>query len=305
MTSLAIFGSIAMSAGAQNAPLISRSLYFGISGDDVKSLQLYLAQDKTIYPEGLTTGFFGKLTEAAIKRFQQKYSIEPVGIVGPITRAKLSALNQTAQTPPAPAPTPTVEPTPAPQPAPTPAPTIRTGTGVVSNNRYLDLGAGNILYSGGLYRNARGYLLPSDNKLFIANITKEDISACEDVQINGYRGAANICEIGDASKLNYSELKTAVRLYDKTASASDGKTIQYCYQGILVFKQDNKYIAIDPESVDYEHAMHYKYWVDDSGKGDFTSACKTSSSAEQPSGLASTLETISATWKKLADWVNR
>ncbi len=65
----------------------------------VKALQQFLAQDKTLYPEGLITGYFGPITERAIWRFQEKYSIakkgdEGYGIVGPKTRAKLNSLDR-------------------------------------------------------------------------------------------------------------------------------------------------------------------------------------------------------------------
>lgn len=67
-----------------------RSLSRGMSGSDVTELQEWLAQFPDIYPEGLVTGFFGSLTEDAIKRFQKKHGIEQVGIFGPLTRAKFS-----------------------------------------------------------------------------------------------------------------------------------------------------------------------------------------------------------------------
>lgn len=62
----------------------------GSTGDEVRQLQGVLKTDPEIYPEGLVTGFFGPITEAAIKRFQQKHGIESLGIVGPKTRAKLN-----------------------------------------------------------------------------------------------------------------------------------------------------------------------------------------------------------------------
>ena len=40
----------------------------------------------------MTTGYFGSLTEKAVKKFQKKYGIEQVGIVGPKTRAQLHKL---------------------------------------------------------------------------------------------------------------------------------------------------------------------------------------------------------------------
>jgi hypothetical protein len=55
-------------------------------------LQKVLAQDPTVYPEGQITGYFGELTEKAVKRFQSKYGIRVTGEVGPQTRAKLNEL---------------------------------------------------------------------------------------------------------------------------------------------------------------------------------------------------------------------
>ena len=51
-----------------------------------------LAQDKTLYPEGLATGYYGPATRRAIIRFQKKYGIEPVGFIGPLTRKKLNEI---------------------------------------------------------------------------------------------------------------------------------------------------------------------------------------------------------------------
>ena len=49
---------------------IKRSLGRGMSGADVTLLQQILAGDKKIYPEGLVTGYYGALTEKAVKQFQ-------------------------------------------------------------------------------------------------------------------------------------------------------------------------------------------------------------------------------------------
>ena len=58
-------------------------------GGDVSRLQATLAKDSAIYPEGLVTGSFGRLTEKAVKKFQAKYNISPTGFVGPLTREAL------------------------------------------------------------------------------------------------------------------------------------------------------------------------------------------------------------------------
>lgn len=74
------------------AKVFSLQLRRGMTGDEVMSLQEFLAQYPDVYPEGLITGFFGALTENAVKRFQRKHGIDQVGQVGPATRARLHAL---------------------------------------------------------------------------------------------------------------------------------------------------------------------------------------------------------------------
>jgi peptidoglycan hydrolase-like protein with peptidoglycan-binding domain len=44
-------------------------------GVDVKKLQTILAKDKSIYPERITTGYFGPATKRAVKRFQDRYHL--------------------------------------------------------------------------------------------------------------------------------------------------------------------------------------------------------------------------------------
>ncbi len=78
----------------------NQNLAFGSKGEDVKKMQEFLAREKTIYPEGLVTGYFGSLTQKAVERFQIKYGIVSggtpattgFGLVGPRTRAKLNEL---------------------------------------------------------------------------------------------------------------------------------------------------------------------------------------------------------------------
>ena len=77
---------------------ITKTLKVGSKNSEVKALQQALAQDKTIYPEGLATGYYGPATRNAIIRFQKKYGIEPVGYVGPQTRKKLNEIYGQAQT---------------------------------------------------------------------------------------------------------------------------------------------------------------------------------------------------------------
>lgn len=79
------------------AAVISSMLSLGSQGEEVRTLQTFLATDPAIYPEALVTGYFGALTRAAVRRFQEKYSIASQGVagygtVGPKTRAKLNEL---------------------------------------------------------------------------------------------------------------------------------------------------------------------------------------------------------------------
>jgi hypothetical protein len=61
----------------------------GSVGDQVLVLQALLAADPSIYPEGVISGYFGKLTAQAVKRFQKQNDLEQVGAVGPKTLKKL------------------------------------------------------------------------------------------------------------------------------------------------------------------------------------------------------------------------
>lgn len=71
-------------------PNLEKTLQRGLSGEDVKRLQEWLARDRSIYPEGLVTGYFGSATERAVRSFQEKHGIESIGVVGPKTRAALA-----------------------------------------------------------------------------------------------------------------------------------------------------------------------------------------------------------------------
>lgn len=70
--------------------IFTKNLYKGLSDEEVKELQKFLSQYREIYPEGLVTGYFGPLTEKAVKKFQEKNDIPPTGLVGPITREKIN-----------------------------------------------------------------------------------------------------------------------------------------------------------------------------------------------------------------------
>ncbi len=58
---------------------------------EVSELQKFLAGYFNITPTDLVTGYFGPITEGHVIRFQSEKGLPPVGIVGPRTRAAISA----------------------------------------------------------------------------------------------------------------------------------------------------------------------------------------------------------------------
>jgi peptidoglycan hydrolase-like protein with peptidoglycan-binding domain len=51
----------------------------GQKGDEIKNLQEILREDPNIYPEGQVTGYFGSLTEKAIKKIQARCGLPETG----------------------------------------------------------------------------------------------------------------------------------------------------------------------------------------------------------------------------------
>lgn len=74
-----------------SADVLYRQLQLGSRGADVTSLQSFLAEDPTIYPQGLVTGYFGTLTKSAVSNFQSRNGISNVGRVGPATLPVINA----------------------------------------------------------------------------------------------------------------------------------------------------------------------------------------------------------------------
>jgi murein DD-endopeptidase MepM/ murein hydrolase activator NlpD len=76
--------------------VFTRTLRKGESGADVKTLQTWLTDVGYPLP---TTGYFGSMTKAAVKRFQTAEQLSPVtGVVGRLTAATLlAAVRKTAK----------------------------------------------------------------------------------------------------------------------------------------------------------------------------------------------------------------
>ena len=93
--------------GGAVCPMLYRTLYSGISGDDVQSLQRFLAADASLYPEASITGYFGPATMRAVQRWQARNGVVSsgtpgttgYGVVGQGTRATIARICSTSVPP--------------------------------------------------------------------------------------------------------------------------------------------------------------------------------------------------------------
>jgi peptidoglycan hydrolase-like protein with peptidoglycan-binding domain len=89
-----------VNVGSVGGGTISRNLSYGSQGADVTALQNFLISKGYLAP-GNAIGFFGRLTEAAVKKFQSEQGIVSsgdaqttgYGNVGPGTRKKIQELS--------------------------------------------------------------------------------------------------------------------------------------------------------------------------------------------------------------------
>ncbi|MBI5003514.1 peptidoglycan-binding protein [Candidatus Kaiserbacteria bacterium] len=88
-------GSAGGAAASAVTCTLSRTLALGAKGDDVTCLQRFLIAQNLLAPDS-ATGYFGPLTRAAVRRFQQAQNLEQVGHVGKLTRAHINQVRSTA-----------------------------------------------------------------------------------------------------------------------------------------------------------------------------------------------------------------
>src|SRR3989344_2124906 len=72
--------SITMQRGSRDAT----------TGGQVTELQVFLANHFDLDEEDVVSGYFGKLTQQLVTKFQNKYGLPAFGIVGSLTRAKIA-----------------------------------------------------------------------------------------------------------------------------------------------------------------------------------------------------------------------
>lgn len=68
------------------------TLTYGDTGKEVVLLQRMLSQDPNIYPEQKITGYYGNLTQRAVRRFQEEYNLPQTGTVDTATKNKLNEI---------------------------------------------------------------------------------------------------------------------------------------------------------------------------------------------------------------------
>jgi len=83
-------GSLASSTPALH---FVRTWQKGDKDIEIEHLQEILVADKDSYPEKLVTGYFGSLTQSALKRFQAKHGLSQTGIVDTATQNKLNTVS--------------------------------------------------------------------------------------------------------------------------------------------------------------------------------------------------------------------
>lgn len=99
MAAIAVI-SLALATQAFAYTTISASLDLGERNNDVTNLQTFFADNASIYPEGLVTGYFGTMSRNAVQRFQMSKGIVSSGSaattgygrVGPSTRDAINGL---------------------------------------------------------------------------------------------------------------------------------------------------------------------------------------------------------------------
>ena len=99
----AAFLGMSLISTAHAATPLTATMDFGARGNNVTNLQAFLAENPSIYPQGLVTGYYGSLTVQAVRNFQTQYGIVSSGTpgttgygrVGPSTLARINQLMAT------------------------------------------------------------------------------------------------------------------------------------------------------------------------------------------------------------------
>lgn len=187
--------------------LFSRDLTVGMSGSDVKALQVMLNQDPSTEvaaagpgSPGQETAYFGPLTAAAVSRFQERYASEilaPAGLsggtgyVGVRTRAKLEMLTNAGDLPPkgssggSPAGSSTT-PTVIPASTPTSPPSTPTAIQITPSAASSSEAAEEASLARGIIRQQDAFQAVSPDDLLIFGISHDKIKPGDALTVTGF-----------------------------------------------------------------------------------------------------------------------
>jgi len=71
----------------------AKGVAIGSRSDEVKAIQEILKEDSSIYPEGYVTGYYGSLTENAVKKLQKKCGLPETGVIDDATEKCIYPIN--------------------------------------------------------------------------------------------------------------------------------------------------------------------------------------------------------------------
>jgi 3D (Asp-Asp-Asp) domain-containing protein len=90
-TSAVMISAVLMFPIKGKAALGDQMLSKGMKNEDVRELQEYLLT-KSVFPYPSTTGYFGPITDGAVKKFQTQHDLKVDGIAGPQTISNIKIL---------------------------------------------------------------------------------------------------------------------------------------------------------------------------------------------------------------------
>ena len=170
--------------------------------------------------------------------------LTPTAAVVPISPTVTSRLVSSATTPTS------ATPTPIPR-------NLSGGRRVVQESTTIELVPGvRLEYSLRSIQSNVGYFYRNNSQTF-ASLT--EISPCHE-QTPGYEGQVAVDTLDDLSRLEFSSQRVVIF----------GTRKSNCYTGLFVWRQDNRYVVVDPLEIGGNGELVFDWWIGDAGVTDFS-----------------------------------